>query len=68
MSSYFCPVCGRYRDVVLTHKPILIDVKDDMISCFEIVAVCPRCETPVYIPKLNDINADLRELVAAINS
>lgn len=68
MSSYFCPACGRYRDLSLTYKPTLFTVKDTTYSYSEIVAQCSKCKNPVYIPKLNDLNADLREIVVEINN
>lgn len=68
MSSYFCPICGRYRDLSLIYKPTLFEVKGATYSYSEIIAQCSKCKESVYIPKLNDINADLRELVVYLNN
>lgn len=68
MSRYFCPTCGRYRNLSLTYKPTLFTVRDTTYSYSEVIAQCPKCKESVYIPKVNDINADLRELVVYLNN
>lgn len=60
MNRYFCPTCGRQRNLCLAYKPALFEVRGTMYSYSEIVAQCPKCKESVCIPKLNDINADQR--------
>lgn len=67
MSNYYFPTCGQYRNIFLDHVPTLFEVEGATYSYSEIVACCHKCKGFVYIPKLNDVNADLRDVIVEIN-
>lgn len=60
--DYFCEICGEHQPVLHSQNRSTFMVRGKKYSFMEQVAHCRKCGAIVYVPELNDINADLRKL------
>lgn len=58
----FCLNCGRIQDVQIRSARRETQVRDKKFSFVEQRAFCPTCGEEVYVPVLNDENAQQREI------
>lgn len=60
-STAFCLNCGCKMEYKKVCKRVEIEVRGLKFECVEAMAICTDCGTELYVPEINDENAQARE-------
>lgn len=55
-----CVNCGRHVKFRLDWEGVASPTRKDIIHYKELYATCPKCDTLLYVPAVNDINVARR--------
>ena len=57
----FCVWCGDYTTYNVDYKHRFINIRGKAVYVLELAAYCDICNSEVYVPEINDVNAAIRE-------
>ena len=57
----FCEKCNCEVPYLIKRQPVDIEVKNVKIHYIETSAHCPLCDSELYVPWVNDVNASARK-------
>ena len=60
-----CIVCGRRTDYNVSTQIQSIEIRGAKVNYVESTAFCALCGTEIYVPEINDKNADARKTAYA---
>jgi predicted RNA-binding Zn-ribbon protein involved in translation (DUF1610 family) len=61
MRTAFCTNCGKKVAYSSFSREDDSTVRGVAVRYTEIVAVCPNCDTELYVPEVNDANVEARQ-------